>query len=50
MPESLVVPGVEQRVVAGARHCDHMADEKRCNAEQNSLKGNTMGARLRERA
>ena len=33
VPEGLVVPGVEQGVVAGARHGDHMADEERCNID-----------------
>ena len=31
VPEGLVVPGVEQGIVAGARHRDHVADEERCN-------------------
>ena len=45
VPEGLVVPGVEQGVVAGARHGDHMADEECCNIDVIHEKQGTKGQR-----
>ena len=36
VPECLVVPGVEDGVVAGARHGDHVAHEECWNEDNNA--------------